>query len=246
VADSALPRGWALVTGGGRRVGRAIALELGRIGMNVLVHYRSSEGDARAVVSSLREMGREAEMLSADLASPAEVADLAATSLARSGGIDLLVNNASNYFRTPWGQLDEGAWNTALDVNLKAPYLLSIAIGGDMRTRRGGTIVNLVDCCTERPQLDYLPYVVSKGGLVTLTKALARELAPAVRVNAVAPGPVLLPDGSTEEYRDAVRRATPLGLGTAEAVAQAVRFLFLDATFTTGEVLHVDGGRALA
>jgi pteridine reductase len=159
----------------------------------------------------------------------------------------VLVNSASNYLRVALDDLDERAWDQSLDVNLKAPYLLSVALGRAMRVQRGGCIVNVVDWAAERPYRHYLPYIVSKAGLVGLTRALARELAPNVRVNAVAPGPVLLPADMSETETAAVVRATPLGrIGRPEDVAACVAFLVADAPFTTGAVFHVDGGRAIA
>ena len=238
---------WAVVTGAARRVGRAIALELGRRGAKVLVHYRGSASDADGLVRQLATIGCEARAACADLADATAVQALATEVLAREGTPAVLVNSASNYLRTAFDTLDERVWDLAVDVNLKAPYLLSIAFGRAMREQGGGSIVNIVDWAAERPYRDYLPYCVSKAGLVCLTKALARELAPTVRVNAVAPGPVLLPDDFTTREVEAVVRATPLGrIGTPEDVARCVAFLAADAAFTTGAVFHVDGGRAIA
>lgn len=240
------PRGrWALVTGGSRRVGRAIVRALAAAGANLVVHHHTSTGAAADAVREVRDLGCQAIALRADLSDATAVEALAREAEAQTGGVSVLVNSASNYLRTPWETLDESAWDLSMSVNLKAPYLLCVRLGGAMRARGQGTIVNVVDWSAERPYRDYLPYSVSKAGLVCLTRAAARELAPAVRVNAVAPGPVLLPEGTTPAQASAVRRVTPLGLGTPEAVARAVRFLVEDATFTTGAVLHVDGGRAI-
>jgi pteridine reductase len=175
------------------------------------------------------------------------VVALARAAEARSGGVALLVNSAANFFRVPFEQLDEGVWDASLDVNLKAPFLLSWHLGLAMKRRGEGCIVNLADWAGERPMTHYLPYCVSKAGIICLTKALAKELAPAVRVNAVAPGPVLPPDDMSDAERDAVARATPLGrLGTPDDVARCVRFLAEDAGYSTGAVFHVDGGRLIA
>jgi pteridine reductase len=238
---------WALVTGGARRVGRSIALELARRGANVLVHHNTSSAAALAVVEEVRALGRDGDALQADLADPVAVRTLAAAALARAGTVDVLVNSASNYLRVAFDALDEDVWDRSLDVNLKAPYLLSVALGLAMRRRGSGSIVNLVDWAAERPYRNYLPYCVSKAGLVCLTKGLARELAPSVRVNAVAPGPVLLPEDMSAEETAAVVRATPLGrIGRPEDVAACVAFVVADAPFSTGAVFHVDGGRAIA
>jgi len=238
---------WALVTGAGRRVGRAIALALAGRGANVLIHYNSSEVEARAVADEVRALGCQADVLQAELGDTRAVEQLAVSALERAGMIDVLVNSASNYLRTPFATLDAAAWDRSLDVNLKAPYLLAVVLGRRMQERQHGCIVNIADWAAQRPYRDYLPYCVSKAGLVGLTKALARELAPHVRVNAVAPGPVMLPEDMTAEETARVVRATPLGrIGRAEDVAACVAFLAADAAFTTGAVFHVDGGRAIA
>lgn len=237
---------WALVTGAARRVGRAIALELAAHGAHVVVHYHTSAVEAAATVADLERSGVRAMALPANLADSRAVLALAAEAETRTGGIGVLVNSASNYLRTPFDTITETAWDASLDVNLKAPFLLAWALGRAMRERGGGAIVNVADWAGERPYREYLPYCVSKAGLVALTRGLARELAPTVRVNAVAPGPVLLPEDFTPAQAEAARRATPLGrLGTPEAVARCVRFLVEEADFTTGALVHVDGGRAL-
>ncbi|HWP65229.1 MAG TPA: SDR family oxidoreductase [Candidatus Limnocylindria bacterium] len=238
---------WALVTGSARRVGRAIALALARRGANVLVHCNHSALEGRGVVEEIRALGRDATVLRADLADARAVERLATAALEHAGTVDVLVNSASNYVRTPLATLDEHAWDHSLDVNLKAPYLLSVALGRHMQASGRGCIVNIVDWAAERPYRDYLPYCVAKAGLVGLTKALARELAPEVRVNAVAPGPVLLPEDMSTDEAARVVRATPLArIGRPEDVAACVVFLAADAPFSTGAVFHVDGGRSIA
>ena len=238
---------WALVTGAAKRVGRVIALELARHGANVVVHYNSSAADADATVRALTGLGVEAFALAADLGKTAEVERLAADAETRSGGVSVLVNSASNYLRVPFDDLTEAAWDASLDVNLKAPFLLAWHLGRAMRARGEGRIVNIADWAGERPYNDYLPYCVSKAGVICLTKALAKALAPTVQVNAVAPGPVLLPEEMSEAERAAVTRATPLKrVGRPEDVAACVRFLVTEASFSTGAIFHVDGGRAIA
>ncbi len=238
---------WALVTGGAKRVGRAIACELARHGANVVVHYHTSRAEADDTVAELRGLGVDAVACHAELAEAAAVVRLAEEAEARSGGLTILVNNASNYLRVPFDALTEAVWDASLDTNLKAPFLLAWHIGRAMRARGQGRIVNLADWAAERPYRDYLPYCVSKAGIVCLTKALAKELAPAVQVNAVAPGPVLPPADMTDAERAAIARATPLGrIGTPEDVARCVRFLCAEADFSTGAIFHVDGGRLIA
>ena len=238
---------WALVTGAAKRVGRSIALELAERGANLVVHYNTSATEAEATVRDCRARGVEAAALAADLADPAQVVTLAREAEARSGGIGLLVNNASNYFRVPFDQLTESVWDSSLDVNLKAPFLLAWHLGRAMRECGEGCIVNLADWAGERPYNDYLPYCVSKAGIICLTKALAKALAPAVRVNAVAPGPVMPPADMSEAERQAIMRATPLRrLGRPEDVARCVRFLAEEAEFSTGAIFLVDGGRLIA
>jgi NAD(P)-dependent dehydrogenase (short-subunit alcohol dehydrogenase family) len=238
---------WALVTGAAKRVGRTIAGALAERGANVVVHYHTSAGEAASTVSELERLGVRSLALGADLARPEDVARLAREAEERTGGIDVLVNNASNYLRVPFDELTEAVWDASLDVNLKAPFLLSWHLGRAMKRRGRGRIINLADWAGERPYNDYLPYCVSKAGVVCLTKALAKALGPEVQVNAVAPGPVLPPDDLGAAERQAIARATPLKrLGTPEDVARCVRFLAEEADSSTGAVFLVDGGRLIA
>ena len=238
---------WGLVTGAARRIGRSIALALAERGLNVIVHYHTSADAAAATVRDIEALGVRALALAADLGRGDDVIRLAREAEARSGGVDVLVNNASNYLRAPFDELTEAVWDASLDVNLKAPFLLAWHLGRAMRARGRGRIVNLADWAGERPYADYLPYCVSKAGVICLTRALAKALAPAVQVNAVAPGPVLPPEDLTPNEREAIVRATPLRrFGTPEDVARCVRFLVEEADFTTGAVYLVDGGRLIA
>lgn len=238
---------WALVTGAARRVGRAIATELASRGMHVVVHYNTSTAEAADTVASLERSGVRARAIRADLARADEVARLAAEAEDCSGGIAVLVNSASNYLRVPFDALSEAVWDASLDTNLKGPFLLSWDLGRAMRERGEGRIVNIADWAAERPYVGYLPYAVSKAGLVCLTKALAKELAPTVTVNAVSPGPVLAPETMGEEEKRAIARKTPLGrFGRPEDVARCVRFIVEEADFSTGAVFLVEGGRLIA
>jgi NAD(P)-dependent dehydrogenase (short-subunit alcohol dehydrogenase family) len=236
----------ALVTGAARRLGRAIAEDLAAAGARVAVHHHTSTTDAETVVAGIRARGGTAERFAADLGDPAAIAPLVAAVVERLGPVDVLVNNASVFYRTPIDTVGEAEWDAVMTVNLKAPYLLSLAVGRGMRARGEGKIVNLADVAVDRPHPGYLPYNVSKAGIVALTRSLARELAPAVQVNCIAPGPVLEAIDGTPETTAAVLRRTPLGrLGSAADVAAAVRFLLEGSDFVTGTTVVVDGGRAL-
>ncbi|HEX5138401.1 MAG TPA: SDR family oxidoreductase [Planctomycetota bacterium] len=231
----------ALVTGGARRIGRAICLALAKEGVRVAIHCRSSEAEAR----DLAERCPGSVVLRADLADAAERARLVPAAVDRLGGLDFLVNNASIYEKAPLAEIDEPLWEHALAVNLTAPFFLARDAGLHMRAKGSGAIVNVTDWATDRPYPDRLPYFAAKAGLEAATRGLARALAPEVRVNAVAPGPILLPEGAPGDLARAVLRVTPLGrLGGPEAVAKAVLFLLVH-DFVTGETVRVDGGRSL-
>ncbi len=236
----------ALVTGAARRLGRAIAEDLASRGARVAVHYRSSAAEAAAVVGGIRQRGGHAEAFAADLADADAAERLAAAVVTGMGPVDILVNNASVFFRTPIATVGAAEWDAVMTVNLKTPYLLALVLGRAMRERGAGKIVNLADIAADRPYLEYLPYSVSKAGIVALTRGLARELAPAVQVNCVAPGPVLEAIDATPASTAAVLRRTPLGrFGAATDIAAAVRFLIEGSDFVTGTTVVVDGGRAL-
>lgn len=233
----------ALVTGGAVRVGREIALELARAGADVLLHYRSSEGAARATAEAIRALGRRCTTIAGDLGRPADLEAVAAA----GRPADVLVNSASVFPRQPLDALTVDAWDEVMDVNLRAPFFLAARIGLAMRERGRGVIVNIADYAAKRPYPGYLPYCISKAALVAATEGLARTLAPDVRVNTVAPGTVLWGEDAPEEQREKIRRATPLKReGAPEDVARAVRFLVEGSDFITGAFLTVDGGRLIA
>lgn len=236
----------ALVTGAARRVGRAVALALAQAGCDVIVHHHRSTTHAREVAARIRDMGRRAECLAADLTAPPAVRDLFLQVDAWFGRLDVLVNNAAVFRRTPFQALDESAFDFHMNANLKAPYLCCLEAGRRMQAAGSGAIVNVTDVAAERPFKNHVPYCVSKAGLVMLTRGLAKALAPDVRVNAVGPGTVLFRDDEDDAARRAVIARIPMGrIGRPEDVAAAVRFLALEAPHTTGQVLLVDGGRSL-
>ena len=236
----------ALVTGAARRVGRAIALALADRGMDIVVHYKGSAPEARATAEAVERLGRRAVTIQADLAQPEEVEALVDRAVETFGTIDVLVNSAALFHRTPLEKLTGQEWDQFLRVNLIGPFLLARRLGLLMRQRGEGKIVNIADIAGIRPWTDFLPYSVSKGALITLTQGLARALAPEVQVNAVAPGSVLLPEEYGDREREAIVRATPLKrIGDPVDVAKTVLFLLEGSDFITGQVVVVDGGRSI-
>lgn len=237
-----------LVTGAARRIGAAIARHLHAQGYAIALHYRDSEAEATALRDAL-EAARPGStlLLQADLARPDAAETLVDRTIERFGRLHGLVNNASAFFPTPFGETTPAQWQSLFDANTRAPFFLAQAAAPHLRASHGA-IVNITDIHGERPLRAHAAYCMSKAALVMMTKALALELAPDVRVNAVAPGAILWPE---HETADAARQAaiiakTPLArTGTPGDIAEAVHWLLSSARFTTGEVLHVDGGRLL-
>ena len=236
----------ALITGAARRVGAAIAHALHGAGASVVLHYRRSGRDAAELAAALeRERPGSAVTVQADLLDGTRIAELIEEAGAAFGRLDILVNNASSFYPTPLGEITEQAWDDLVGTNLKAPLFLAQAAAPRLTAARG-LIVNLVDIHGLRPLRRYPVYSLAKAGLILLTKSLARELAPHVRVNAVAPGPVLWPEDADLELKQKVLSRTLLEReGSPEDVARAVRFFATDAPFITGQVLCVDGGRSV-
>lgn len=233
------------MTGGAVRLGRALALGLAGEGMRVLVHYGHSAEEAEETAAAIRGGGGEAQTVRADLARPDEVRRLAAAAEAAwPGGVDVLVNSAANFHPECISDTDADLWDEVLAVNLRAPFLLTHHLAPAMRARGRGIVVNLADLSGIQAWRGYAAHGVAKAGLIHLTRVAAREFAPEVRVAAIAPGAVLPPDDTPpEELRRLAERA-PLGrIGEPDDVVAALLYL-LRAPFVTGEVLHVDGGRA--
>jgi pteridine reductase len=237
----------ALITGAAKRIGRAIALELAGHGCDIAVHYQASAADAEQTAAMVRDRGRRAAVLQADLLDPAAAAELPRRTAEALGGLDILVNNASTFEPMNLRSFSPAEWNKTLAVNLTAPMILAHAAYPHLMAKRRGRIVNLVDICVERPWPDYLAYCVSKAGLSTLTQALAKAMAPDVRVNAVAPGAALFPDNyDPEKIKALIRHVPAMRPGTPEDIAVAVRFLVSGCDYVTGAILAVDGGRSIA
>lgn len=239
----------AIVTGGARRIGAAIVAALHQRGLKVLIHCRESVAEARQLTDRLNaERSDSARLVSADLGDAGAPELIVSTALDAFGRLDVLVNNASTFYPTPVGRSDPSDWDALIDSNQRAPFWLSLAAARAM-PEVGGSIINLVDIHAIVPLKDHAIYSQAKAGLIMQTRALAKDLAPRVRVNAVAPGSILWPEGpgamSAEAAREILERV-PLGRqGTVEDIAGAVAFLALDASYVTGQVLAVDGGRTL-
>ncbi len=235
-----------LVTGAAKRVGRIIALTVAGRGADVVVHYHHSHQDAHRTVEEIRALGVRAAAISADLGSVPESVALVEQAAAFLGRLDVLVNNASVFLRTPFETITEQQWDIHFDINVKAVFFCSQAAARIMQKQGEGKIINISDWAGYRPYMHYIPYCVSKAGVIALTQVLARTLAPAIQVNGVAPGPVLLPEDYDETEREKILRGTPLGrLGSPEDVARAVLFLIEGSDFITGHTLVVDGGRLI-
>ena len=237
----------ALVTGAARRIGAAVARRLHAAGANVVLHYRGAEADAAALEAELNAArSKSASKVKADLLAPVAPRALVSAALERFGALDVLVNNASTFYTTQVGAIEVGHWEELVGSNLRAPLFIAQEAAPELG-KRGGVIVNIADIHAERPLKGYLVYSVAKSGLAALTRALALELAPKVRVNAVAPGAIAWPeDGQFDPpERERIVATTPLArLGSPEEIARAVHFL-ATAPFVTGQVLAVDGGRSV-
>lgn len=238
-----------LITGGAKRVGAGICRRLHAAGANLMLHYRASAGEARLLQAELNHTRPSSvALIQADLLDVAKLPSLVDQTLATFGRLDALVNNASSFYPTPVGEITPGAWDDLIGTNLRAPTFLAQAAATALR-RSQGAIVNITDIHAERPLKSYVVYTLAKAGLTGLTRSLARELAPEVRVNAVAPGPILWPDDEQfdELSRQRIVSHTPLKReGTPDDIARAVHFLLVDASYVTGMTIAVDGGRHIA
>lgn len=236
-----------LITGAARRIGAACAQHLHRQGCNVIIHFNASSGQARNLCQELNERRENSAIgIKADLSNGDELRKLASQAVEAWGGLDVLVNNASRFDSGAFGRIRDEDWDCLVNSNLKAPFFLSQALSGMLRSRHG-CIVNLVDIYGEKGLPDYPVYSITKAGLIAMTKCLAKELAPEVRVNAVAPGAILWPEGEidSERNREILRRIALQRCGAVEDIAKAVGFLIFEANYITGHILTVDGGRTL-
>lgn len=247
MTDSKLNDKVVLVTGAARRIGAAIVTCLQQHGARVAIHYRGSSAEATRLRDMLNEARPDsAAVFQADLLQTAAAASLVDEVLAWAGRLDGLINNASTFYPTPVGSITEESWNDLVGSNLKAPVFLSQAAAPYLRESRG-SIVNIVDIHAQRPLRDHSVYGAAKAGLAMLTRALAKDLAPEVRVNGVSPGAILWPEGGmSEAIQQTILRQVPLQRpGDPGDIAGCVLFLLADAPYVTGQIIAVDGGRSI-
>lgn len=246
-SPSSLETKVALVTGSARRIGRSIVRRLHEAGAAVAIHYRGSAAEAAALAADLNaDRPDSAAVFCGDLTRLEDIEALVSDVGNWRGRLDLLVNNASTFYPTPIGTVSEQQWDDLVGTNLKAPLFLSQAAVPMLR-EHGGVIINIVDIHAERPLKDHSVYGPAKAGLAMLTRSLAKDLAPEIRVNGVSPGAILWPeDGMNEATKNAILEQVPLGTpGSPEDIAGAVLFLARDAGYVTGQILAVDGGRSI-
>ena len=237
---------WALITGAARRVGAEIATTLHAQGAGVAIHYRGSAEQALTLVGQLNERRpKSALAVQADLLDTDQLSRLIDTVTSHSGRLDILINNASSFYPTPLASITENQWTDLIGTNLKAPLFMAQAALSHLKATRG-VIINIVDIHAIRPLRDHTAYGAAKAGLAFLTRALARDLAPDIRVNGVAPGAILWPEGGvSDSMADTVLRQIPLKrLGEPADIAGCVLYLVRDATYVTGQIIAVDGGRS--
>jgi len=236
-----------LVTGSARRVGKCIALTLAERGANVIINYRTSQKEAEKVVEEITKFGVKSAALKADISKAEEVKTMIEKILQEFRSLHILVNNAAVFFKTPFKTITERDWDKTIDINLKGTFLCSKYAADEMLKRKEGKIINIADWSGIRPYTNYIPYCVSKAGVIALTKAFAKTLAPYIQVNCILPGPIILPEDFTEKEREEIIASVPLKrIGSPEDIASTVAFLIEGSDFITGGTYAVDGGRLIS
>lgn len=238
---------WALITGAAKRIGAGIARTLHRAGANIAIHYRGSEGPAKALAGELNAARPDSALtVRANLRKTQEIDEVVHDIIEQTGRLDILVNNASSFYPTPLGAITEQQWDDLIGTNLKAPLFLSQAAEPHLRAR-GGVIINIVDIHATRPLRNHAVYGPAKAGLAMLTRSLARDLAPDIRVNGVSPGAILWPeDDMPDQVKDNIIGQVPMKrAGDPEDIANCVLYLVRDAGYVTGQIIAVDGGRSI-
>lgn len=237
-----------LITGAARRIGAVVAAQLHGAGMNVIIHYHRSASEAQALADQLNHLRTDSAIaLQADLLNESDLAMLVERAATQWNRLDALVNNASSFYPTPFGQINDEGWTDLMGSNLKAPIWLTQAAAPLLKAQHG-CIVNMIDVHAERPLKNHPVYCAAKAGLASFTKSAAKDLGPEIRVNGVAPGSILWPEQSsgTTTQADILERTALKRSGTAEDIAKTIQFLILDAPYITGQIIAVDGGRSLS
>jgi pteridine reductase len=238
---------WVLITGAGRRIGACVARRLHAEGANIVVHYKGSGEPAEALADEFNSARQKSAItVAGDLLATPRLPDMVSQIIGQTKRLDVLINNASSFYPTPVGSITEEQWEDLMGTNLKAPLFLSQALVPHLR-EANGSIVNIIDIHATRPLRDHVVYGPAKAGLAMLTRSLARDLAPDVRVNGVAPGAILWPeDGMPDRIKDSVLKQIPLKrAGEPEDIADCILYLVRDAKYVTGQVIAVDGGRSI-
>lgn len=234
----------ALVTGGAKRLGRAIAMKLAEEGADIVIHFHESQREASETVAQIKELGRRCVAIQADLTEIADIKKLFADAGKQFGRLDVLINSAANFIQTDFAATTETVWDASLDTNLKSPFFCSQAAAPLLKKSGKGVIINLSDMGGILVWADFLPHSIAKAGIIHLTKGLAKALAPDIRVNAIAPGTITMPGDPAAWEEDFIRRAPLRRTGTPEDITDAVLFL-VRSEFITGQILVIDGGRVL-
>jgi NAD(P)-dependent dehydrogenase (short-subunit alcohol dehydrogenase family) len=235
----------ALVTGAAKRLGRAVAMRLAHEGADVAIHYGKSAAEAKEVVEEITKLGRRSAAFSAELTDVGAIRKLIADVVAHFGRLDILINSAANFLETKFAETSESTWDASLDTNLKALFFCSQAATPHLARSGRGAIINFSDIGGLMGWREFLPHSISKAGVIMLTRVLAKELAPNVRVNALAPGTITMPGDPPEWQEDFIKRAPLQRSGRPDEIADAVMYL-ITAEFVTGQVLVIDGGRSLS
>lgn len=235
-----------LITGSAIRVGKVIALSLAKKGANVVIHYNKSEAEAYKTRAEVDSFNVNSLLIKVDMGKVNEIKKMHELVIQQWGHLDVLINNAAIFYRTPLLESTEKDFDNFMDVNLKGPYMLSKLFAENMLERKNGKIINIADVAAKRPWPNYLPYAISKAGVVALTKGLARALAPHIMVNAIAPGTVAIAEDADPGMEKSLIEKTPLKrIGSTMDIANSIAFLIEGTDFINGEVLNVDGGRSL-
>jgi NAD(P)-dependent dehydrogenase (short-subunit alcohol dehydrogenase family) len=235
-----------LITGGAVRVGRAITLELATAGATLFCHYNKSKREAQSLKSEILHMGGNIHLIQGDLSRISDAEGMVDTVFEQAKRIDVLINNAALFFKTPLGAVTEEQWDKLFQLNLKASFFCAQRAGQYMLQQREGKMINIADASGDSPWPSFIPYGLTKAGVISMTKGLAKALAPDIQVNCVNPGPVLIPEYySQQERKRAIEHTLLKKEGSAQDIAAAVRFLLEGSDYITGTVLNVDGGRSI-